>query len=349
MPYLNAVDPALTDLLRDPPARPHDVGATRAEHAEALRRNGAAPEHVDVVGDLMVGHIPVRTYQRAQASDRAPVIVFLHGGGWVRGNLDAVDGICRTFANTTGFVVVNVDYRLAPEHPYPAALDDVEFVLDWIAEHAEVLGADPARIVVGGTSAGGNLAAAVCLRRLGQPNCPALQLLVYPVLDTSMNTASARQFATGHRLTRERVLWYVEQYAPGNLATEPEVAPLRAADVSGLPPAYLLLAEFDVLRDDGIAYAERLRSAAVPVELRVWPSMIHGFLSFGARVPDQRSAAIQALSVWLMEQFATGERYVARHRADIEADIAKLNPILTCCSPAPAATPSSGQTLWCEE
>ncbi|MGW3956172.1 alpha/beta hydrolase [Streptomyces sp. NPDC004752] len=326
MLHQNTVDPALADLCTDPPARPQDIAATRAEHEQTVRCNATPPEHVAVVRDLTAGHVPIRIYRRARTGDRVPVLVLLHGGGWVRGNLEALDGLCRTFANATGFLVVNVDYRLAPEHPYPAALDDVELVLDWLATEADSLDIDTTRIVVGGTSAGGNLAAAVCLRRRGKPTCPALQLLMYPVLDTSMATASARQFATGHRLTRERMLWYVDQYGPGASRTLPEVAPLRADDVSGLPPAYLLLPECDVLRDDGLAYAERLRGAGVPVEARMWQGMIHGFLSFGARVPDQRRAAIQYAVEWLRDRLEPGPRFVARPRSAIEADIARLNP-----------------------
>jgi acetyl esterase len=311
MNHVNTVDPALVDLCADPPARPDDIAATRAEHAQTLRSNGTSPEPVALIRELAAGHVPIRTYRQSQTGGRTPVLILLHGGGWVRGNLDAVDGLCRTFARATGFLVVNVDYRLAPEHPYPAALNDVEAVLDYIAAEADSLGVDPDRIAVGGTSAGGNLAAAVCVRRRGKPTCPALQLLIYPVLDTSMGTESARQYATGYRLTRERMLWYADQYAPGASRTVPEVAPLRAPDLSGLPAAYVLMPEFDVLRDDGLAYTERLRQAGVPVEARVWPGMIHGFLSFGAHVPDQRRAAIQFAVDWLRDRLEPGRQFVA--------------------------------------
>jgi acetyl esterase len=261
---------------------------------------------VAVVRDLVApgphGPIPLRLYRPAAApAAGTAALVFFHGGGWVLGNLESHDGMCRHLAERSGCVVVAVDYRLAPEHKFPAPLDDAGAATAWVAAQAGALGLDPARIAVGGDSAGGNLAAALCLaaRDAGGPAI-AWQMLLYPATDFAMDTPSHRRFEEGHLLTRESMLWFRDHYL-----TSPEEAaawrasPLRAASVAGLPPALVLTASHDPLRDEGEAYGRRLAEAGVPVTLWRVPGQIHGFLPMGkaiaasAAVLDRLAAALR--------------------------------------------------------
>jgi acetyl esterase len=224
------------------------------------------------------GEIPIRVYTPAGEGPK-PVIVYFHGGGWVIGELDTVDNPLRRIANRTGAVVVSVDYRLAPEHVYPAAFDDSYAATAWVAEHAAELGGDPERIAVGGDSAGGNLAAAVAIAaRDRQGPRLAAQLLIYPVTDFDFTTESYDQNGEGYLLTKGSMQWFWAHYLGAqDLGKDPYACPARADDLAGLPPAFVATAEFDPLRDEGEAYAANLRIAGVDVTAKRYDGMLHGF------------------------------------------------------------------------
>jgi len=242
------------------------------------------------VEDTEIRGVPVRIYL-PESEGSLPVLVYFHGGGWVTGNLDLVDSPLRVLASQTPCAVVSVDYRLAPEHPFPAPLDDCYAVTEWVAANALSLGADPARLAVGGDSAGGNLAAAVALeaRRRAAFDI-GLQVLVYPVTDNDLGTRSYLAYSEGYGLTREGMRWFWNHYLPdGN---DPLACVLRAPDLSGLPPALVILAEFDVLFDEGKAYADRLREAGVQTDVMVCEGMIHGFFRM-TRVLEQANRVLE--------------------------------------------------------
>ena len=214
-------------------------------------------------------------------------MVYFHGGGWVVCDLDTHDVICTALARRAGAVVVAVDYRRAPEHRFPAAVTDCYSASLWVVEHAAELGIDPLRITVGGDSAGGNLATVVCLkaRDEGGPRF-ALQALVYPVTDlSSFDTPSYTEFAEGHHLTKASMEWFRGHYLASSDGHDPYASPLLAKDLSGLPPALVLTAECDVLRDEGEAYARRLQQAGVRVKLTRYSGMIHPFFSLSGAIP----------------------------------------------------------------
>lgn len=224
--------------------------------------------------------VPIRVYQPKNIANPAPGYVFLHGGGWILGDLETHDALCRFLAVRTDAVVVSVDFRLAPEHPYPAAVDDCERAWDHVHNNAAAFGIDPARMAMGGDSAGGNLAAAVCrrLRDKGRPG-PLIQHLIYPATDFTTDEGSMQQNADGYVLTRERIHSMASIYlGTPDKAFEPDASPLLAKDLSGLPPALVQVAGYDPLRDQGIAYAEKLEAAGVPVRLIQYPTVVHGFM-----------------------------------------------------------------------
>jgi acetyl esterase/lipase len=222
--------------------------------------------------------IPIRVYTPESHGPRGG-IVFFHGSGWVIANIDICDAAVRSLANSTGCVVVSVNYQKAPEHPWPVPFDDCWAATRWVADNAAELGFDPQRLAVAGDSAGGNLAAAVCLKARDEHGPRIVfQVLVYPALDRNWDTPSALENAEGYGLQRETMRWFWNHYVPNaEDADNPLVAPLRAADLSRLPPAFIATAEFDPLRDDGEMYAERLAEAGVPVLLKRYDGMIHGF------------------------------------------------------------------------
>jgi acetyl esterase len=237
------------------------------------------------------GDIPVRIYYPSDQTP-LPVLVWYHGGGWVLGTLDASDHTCRELANTAACIVVSVDYRLAPEYKFPAGPDDCEAAYYWALENASSFGGDPRRIAVGGDSAGGNLAAVVALRArdAGRP-LPVFQLLVYPVTDSDFTRVSYVENAEGYMLTEVGMRWFWDQYV--NSADElahPHAAVLRASDLAGLPPALVITAEFDPLRDEGEAYGELLRSAGVPVTITRYDGVIHGFYGMFYAIDKGRDA-----------------------------------------------------------
>jgi acetyl esterase len=243
--------------------------------------------------------LDVRAY--APPGDGAhPVLVYFHGGGWVRGDLDTHDGLCRLLAEAADCVVVSVDYRRAPEHPFPTPVRDAYAATVWAAEHAGVVGGDPDRIAVGGDSAGGNLAAAVTLlaRERGEPAVDH-QVLLYPVTDYDLDTDSYRANAEGYLLSRASMRWYWDRYLDDELdGANPYASPLRAPDLSGLPSATVVTAGYDPLRDEGAAYADRLREAGVEVTHADYPGMVHVFASFPdlGRARDARETIAADLS-----------------------------------------------------
>jgi acetyl esterase len=250
------------------------------------------------------GSIPVRIYYPSNEAP-LPVLVWYHGGGWVLGSLDGSDHVCRELANTARCIVVSVDYRLAPENKFPACPDDCEAAYYWVLENAASFGGDPRRVAIGGDSAGGNLAAVVSLRvKQAARELPTFQVLVYPVADSDFQTPSYIQNGEGYMLTEVGMRWFWEQYvnSPEELV-HPHAAILRAEDLSGLPAALVITAEFDPLRDEGEALGEKLRQANVPVTVTRYDGMIHGF--FGQfTVVDKGRAAVQEASAALVNAFA---------------------------------------------
>ena len=277
------------------------VGAAEARLLYLAGRKVLAPEPMPVAEarDLTApgpeGPIPLRLY-RPSADAVLPVLVFFHGGGWVVGDIETHDTVCRHLANRAECAVVSVDYRLAPEHKFPAAVDDAYAATAWVADNPAVLGADPARLAVGGDSAGGNLAAAVSLmaRDASAPRI-CYQLLIYPATDAAMRHESIARFAEGYVLTRSTMRWFYEQYlrSPDD-AADWRVSPLVAPDLAGLPPALVMTAGYDPLCDEGDAYAERLAGAGVPVEHRRFPGQIHGFVTNGKIIRAAEAALDEA-------------------------------------------------------
>lgn len=285
---------------------PFDAGdyrAIRDGYARAtaayLHPTPALDSVVNLAFDGPAGSVRVRLYRpfRANAT-AAPALVYFHGGGWVVGDLDSHDHLCRQLAGKSGVVVIAVDYRLAPEHKFPAAVEDTQAALRWVAEHAGELRLDATRLAVGGDSAGGNLAAvaALALRDAGGPPL-RLQLLIYPALDFTADNVSLRENATGYLLSTAAMEQFADWYLPDRASrSDPRASPQRATDHRGLPPACILTAEFDPLRDEALAYAETLRNAGVAVEHRAYPGMIHGFARMGGRIDLALTALDDAAS-----------------------------------------------------
>ncbi len=270
----------------------------------------AGPKVVANVENLTIpgpgGQIPVRIYT-PQGDGPFPILVFSHGGGWVICDLDTHDNLCRSLSNRACCVVVSVGYRLAPEHKFPAALEDAYAATQWVANNANRINGDPARIAVGGDSAGGNLATVVAIMARDR-NGPGLayQLLIYPVTDVSSpNTDSHRNYAEGYFLNRGDGEWFCDSYLNCEAdRLNPLVSPLLAQDLSRLPPALVITAEFDVLRDEGEAYAKRLKKAGVPVKCTRYKGMIHGFMSMDGLLDQARNGIAEA-SAALREAFLT--------------------------------------------
>ncbi|WP_067663102.1 alpha/beta hydrolase [Nocardia miyunensis] len=224
--------------------------------------------------------IPVRIYRTAEAAVQ-PALLYIHGGGWTLGTLDGVDSLCRELCNQANCTVVSVDYRLAPEHPFPAALDDCVAAFAWLHDRAPELRIDSDRIAIGGDSAGGNLAIAVCLAaRNGDVPLPVHQLLAYPATDFASDRTAWSEHADAPLLTAQDARWFMSLYAPDRRDhRNPLISPMAAASLTGLPPAHVITAAVDVLRDDAEAYAERLRSDGVPATLARYPGVFHGFFT----------------------------------------------------------------------
>lgn len=267
--------------------------------ASSKARPAAAPEPVARVEDRLLpgpaGDLPIRVYT-PEGTGPFPILIFFHGGGWVIGDIDTTDPVCRTLTNRAGRVTVSVGYRLAPEHKFPAGAEDCYAATRWVADHGAEIGGDPARIAITGTSAGANLAAAVALMARDRGGPPiAFQLLVYPVANYDFNTGSYQENAEGYFLTRDRMVWFWNHYLerPED-GCHPYASPLQAVDLSGLPPAFVITAEYDPLRDEGEEYAARLKAAGVPVEVRRYDGVVHGFFQWAHALDKAKQAQEEA-------------------------------------------------------
>jgi acetyl esterase len=285
------------DILAGGVAPGPDLAAIRRHYNLSRRQFLSELEPVESVFHVhpAAGTAPRLTVMRPrgfQPGDQLPALVFLHGGGWTVGSLATYEPLCRQLANACNIVLIWVEYRLAPEAPFPAAYDDTLAAWHWVQENYRELGADPARIMIGGDSAGGNLAAAAALTLRGEPGIqPWRQILLYPCLDMSASLSSHRKLAEGYLLTASLYAWYRDNYA-GQTPNRDDwrLSPLFAEDLSGLPPTVLLYAGFDPLRDEAAAYAMKLTLAGVPVETLYFADMIHGFLTMGGVIPAAHAA-----------------------------------------------------------
>ncbi len=268
----------------------------------------ADKEPIKAVEDRLIPapgvRLPVRIYT-PEGTTPLPVLVYFHGGGWVLGDLETHDATCRALANAAGCMVIAVGYRLAPEHKFPTAAEDCYAATKWTVLNAAALGGDPTRIAVGGDSAGGNLAAVVA-QMASDRGAPSLvfQLLVYPVTNYAFDTESYRANAEGYLLTKDAMVWFWNHYLQNESdGQNPYASPLRGQHLRNLPPALVITAEYDPLRDEGAAYAAKLREAGVPVTHTDYPGMIHGFFSM-TKVVDQAKQAINEAGAALKAAFA---------------------------------------------
>jgi len=289
VPDPRRLDPAIAALL-DQLAAMGGPALAEVSPSEArtmyklLAAADGAPEEVGAVADLELAGVPCRVYRPAGRQDQAlPVLAWFHGGGWVIGDVDTADPTARKLANRSGCAVVSVDYRLAPEQPFPAAVEDCWAVTSWLAAGgAAELGGDPDALAVGGDSAGGNVAAVVALLARDAGLVLRHQLLVYPVTDLTTERPSYVENAEGFFLTAESMRWFIAHYTAPEQRADWRASPLLAPDLAGAAPAHVITAGFDPLRDEGDAYAERLAAAGVPVVHDQVPSAIHGFFGMGA-------------------------------------------------------------------
>lgn len=313
---LNPQARALLDLIASlgmPPMNTLPVAEARAQYRDRRYATQPAPPEVASVSDHRVpsadATIAVRAY-RPMGSDPAqalPVLVYYHGGGWTIGDLDTHDTLCRTLANASGCAVVSVDYRMGPEHRFPAAVDDAMASLRWVVAQALMLGIDPSRVAVGGDSAGGNLAAVVSLlaRDRGGPSVK-FQLLIYPATDQRANSESHRRNGEGYLLTSDMMTWFRSQYHAGaDEFLDWRASPLLAESHANLPPALVLTAGYDPLVDEGQAYARALAQAGVPVESVCYEGQIHGFITMG-KVIDEANEAVARCATALSTALGAG-------------------------------------------
>ena len=305
---------ALLKLMEEkgvPPTHTLTPGQARAFYRDRRTFTQPEPPQVAAVRDLEArgpaGPIPLRSYRPAGcgADDVLPVLVYYHGGGWVIGDLDTHDVVCRQLSNLSGCAVVAVDYRLAPEHRFPAAFDDALAAARWVRAQAGALKVDASRIAVGGDSAGGNLAAAVALAARDAGDLPlAFQLLVYPATDQRRGWPSHTTNGQGYLLTKESMDYYHDHYLPDPaLDADWRASPLLAASHAGLPPAFVLTAGYDPLRDEGLQYAQALSAAGTSATLVNFERQIHGFITMG-RVIDEANVAVQLCAAQLRHALA---------------------------------------------
>lgn len=268
-----------------------DIAAVRRRYNLVRRQFLAEMEPVESVSHILprergVPRLTIIRPRDFRQDELLPAIVYLHGGGWTVGSLATYEPFCRKLANATGQIVIWVEYRLAPESPYPAALDDTLAAWRWVQKHYQELGADPARISIGGDSAGGNMAAVAALILRGETGIqPWRQVLLYPCLDMSASLSSHRKLTEGYLLTAPLYAWYRDNYAAEGNRDDWRLSPLFAEDFSHLPPTIMLYAGFDPLRDEAAAYVLKLTLARVPVESLYFADMIHGFLTMGGAIP----------------------------------------------------------------
>ena len=283
-------NPALESL---PPAEARRLAAESMKPVEGVREPVRSVEDRRIPGPE--GEIPIRVYTADTPAPR-PALIYFHGGGWVVCDLDTHDVVCTAIAHRAGAVVVAVDYRLAPEYKFPAAVVDCYAATVWVASNAERLGIDPQRISVGGDSAGGNLATVVSLKSRDEHGpAIALEVMVYPVTDlSSFASRSYQEFGEGHQLTKTEMEWFRDHYLSSmEDAANPHASPLLAGDLRGLPPALIITAECDPLRDEGEAYGKRLADAGVPVTCTRYRGMIHPFFSLSGAIPQAFDALQQ--------------------------------------------------------
>jgi acetyl esterase len=312
-----SLDPQAQAVLDAAYSNPDGTAFDTDDPEEARRRYAAgtaafAPETpaLEAVEEMTVpgpaGEIPARLYRPKGAPDPAPLLVFFHGGGWVFGDMDTHDHVCRALADAAKCLILSVDYRLSPPDKFPAAVEDCLAATAWAHAHADGIGADPERIAVGGDSAGGNLAAVVAqsARDAGSPPL-VFQLLIYPATDFTADTESMRTNGEGYLLTKAAIDWCKETYLRDKAdETDPRASPLLAKDFSGLPDALVITAEYDPLRDEGSAYAEALADAGCGVVYREYDGMVHGFMRMGALV-DRANEAIEDSALTLRHVFGT--------------------------------------------
>ena len=311
------ISPALQAMLDAsaaagvPPIHEQPLAEARAGAINFASLGAGPKEELFGVDDREVpgpdGLIPVRVYTPVATEDAVPGVVYLHGGGWAIMGIETHDWICRRLAKESGAVVVSVEYRLAPEHPFPAPLDDCYHATQWVVDHASDFGIDPTRVAVAGDSAGGNLSAAVALRaRAAGGPALAAQVLVYPVTDASFDTGSYSENGKGYLLEADGMRWFWQQYlGPDGDPDDAFASVLRAADLADLPPALVITAESDPLRDEGEAYARRLDGFDVPTTLVRYDGVIHGFLGLREVVPEADQAMAQ-IATFLQRAFAAG-------------------------------------------
>ena len=286
------------ETLTAPEARDYYMQARLVSNPEPPELQSAEPLSIPAPHGAIPARIFTPTTLRRK-NGLAPCLIFFHGGGWVIGNLETHDVVCRKLAHEGELIVISVDYRLAPEHRFPAAIDDAITATKWIADHAGALGIDATRLVIGGDSAGGNLAAVVALaaRDTGGPDI-AGQMLVYPATDFALNHPSHREPETSILLTHSVIRWFGDHYLGGASIDDWRASPARATSFARLPPAYVLTAGADPLRDEGDEYAARLKEAAVSVTYRHFPGQFHGFFTMG-KLLNQANVAVTEIAAWL--------------------------------------------------
>ena len=285
---------SIVERVRTVPVEELTPEMSRQQLAMFSKLLGGGPTVVGEERDMVVpgpdGDLPARLYRPANASEGPlPILVFYHGGGWIQGDIETHDEPCRRIANASGGLVLSIDYRLAPEHKFPAGVDDCIAAFRWVRDHGAEIGADTSRIAVGGDSAGGNLSVVVCqeMARLGETG-PGFQLLIYPATDSRLSSKSFKLFEDGFFLTRERIDWYLELYLDDfdKQKTDTRFSPFFTEDLSGQPPALIMTAGFDPLRDEGKAYHEALQAAGVASEYVQYDGMIHAFINMAGVLPE---------------------------------------------------------------
>jgi acetyl esterase len=290
---------AVLERRREPPPETVSPAEARRRRRRLAAVYAGKPTRVGSVTDLQLATEPrlaARHYAPAELGGPHPLLVYYHGGGFTYGDLETHDGVCRILCRHAGAHVLAIDYRLAPEHPFPAAVEDARAALGWAFAHASEIGADPTRIGVGGDSAGGNLAAVVSQLAAGDGAPPlALQLLIYPATDFTRRRRSRDLFGEGFLLTNSEMDWFETNYlGPERThSADPRASPLLAEDLSGLAPAYVVTAAFDPLRDEGEEYAEALRAGGTPVVLRRFPGFIHAFIAAAGVSRNARDALVE--------------------------------------------------------
>src|SRR5579872_5523524 len=298
------LDPQIIEVLRKseeagtPAVETLTPEEARANYVKVAKEQFGEVEEMHSVEDRDADGVPIRIYRPVESTDPSMALVYFHGGGWVVGSIETHDGITRALAKRAGIVVISVDYRLAPEHPYPAALQDSWQAARWVLEHAGELGLDPDRIGVGGDSVGGCLATIVARKGRDAGTLFAAQLLIYPTTTSRIETQSYSLYSSGYGLTRDAMRWYWRQYIGEDLesaAAEPDISPAALSDLRRLPRTIVVTAEADVLRDEAESYAQRLFLAGVETEGYRYDGMIHGFLRM-AGVVERSNKALDELA-----------------------------------------------------